>query len=300
MKKKLLIVLVGIFGFFIFIQAMHQNTVVQKNVQIAVVDVQGKPTDALLQLLELTGIEHDGSLASIVQVTQKSQAEWLRKQGTKRWDIAETNPENKDQFFVLFHQLFMINEIKPSLQKYDYVLWTGATFKPAKSRLRYLIEIWESGVRFDTVVLLSGARPLLESEKSYMISAYNLDEATCPQTEFEMMKFVYDTIVMPEDMRQVPIVMIDVPMQITKTGILAYPTTGDTVNLWMASNPTPGTCLVISNQPYVGYQDSVSRSLLPKDFIVETVGKESQDTKIGIYLDTLARNLYQENKTRNL
>ena len=36
------------------------------------------------------------------------------------------------------------------------------------------------------------------------------------------------------------------------------------------------------------------------DFIVETVGEKSVDTTIGIYLDTLARYLYQEKKRLNL
>ncbi|MBP6870263.1 hypothetical protein KBC04_05245 [Candidatus Babeliales bacterium] len=53
-----------------------------------VLNQQGRPCFALLQLLTLTGIEHDSSLESIVHATQKN---WLRKPGSERWEMDAKN-----------------------------------------------------------------------------------------------------------------------------------------------------------------------------------------------------------------
>lgn len=52
-------------------------------------NAQSKPTPALQSLLQLMNVEHDGSLASIVEKTQK---EWLRAAGKERWQIEEMQP----------------------------------------------------------------------------------------------------------------------------------------------------------------------------------------------------------------
>ncbi len=264
---------------------------------VAILNPQGEPSQKLLELLSLTDLEHDGSLASIVKVTQ---AEWIRKPGIERWDIVDTNVEQKDRFLNVFAKLNLIDQINPSKKQYNYALWMGATYFRMKTRLEHLITLWQQGVHFNQIVFLAGARPLIESEKNAMVNAYNLQDDVLLNTEADAMKMVYDQSVMPEAMRAVQLVVIDVPMLENKDGSLRRPTTGDTVDYWLAMQPTYGDCLVISNQPYVGYQDSVTKTLLPDDFIVETVGEKSVDTNIGIYLDTIARYLYQEKKRLNL
>lgn len=297
MKYKILVFLVTIFGLVIFVHAMHKlhDNVIKQEINLCLVDEQGHPCITLLQLLSLTNIEHDGSLQSIVEQTQKPQAEWMRKEGSERWDIVDQNIENKDEFFKLFDQLHLVDEISPEHDQYDYMVLMGATYFRIKTRLEHAIKLFKQGIRFDQIVMLGGARPLTESELDALKHDFNLKESDfIPETEAQVMQFMYDRTEMPEGMRKISMILIDAPMKITKTGVLARPTTGDTVNLWMELNPMPGSCLVISNQPYVGYQDSVIKTLLPKVFSVETVGQKSEDAKIGIYLDTLARNLYQE------
>lgn len=301
LKYKFTVFLVSVFGFVMLVQTMHKNHdgVAKKNIQQNLVDEQGHPSVALLELLSLTNIEHDGSLVSIVEKTQKPEAEWMRKEGSERWDIADSNVENKDQFFALFDQLNLVDVINPTQQQYDYVLLMGATYFRMKTRLQHAINLFNQGVRFDAIVLLAGARPLTDVEKADLSEDLQ-DGDAMPTTETEAVKFLYDHAEMPADMRAISMILIDSPMKVTNTGTLTRPTTGDTVDLWMASHPTPGSCLVISNQPYVGYQDSVTKTLLPQTFTVETVGEKSEDTIIGIYLDTLARTLYQEKKRLNL
>ncbi|AXK60704.1 hypothetical protein [Candidatus Chromulinivorax destructor] len=294
-KKLVLFALTLFIGAGIATMNKNHESVVQETCNKSIVNEQGHPTDVLLQLLSLTDIEHDGSLASIVQATQKADSGWMRKEGCERWDIVDTNVANQNDFFDLFHKLHLVDEIVPQQQQYDYVLLMGAAYDRIASRLQYAIQLCKQGVRFDNVVILSGARPLTDAEITALQRDYNFkDSAAVPATEAELMQFVYDTIKKPENMDHIPVVLINAPMKITKNGALARPTTGDTVIEWMKLNPVVGSCLVISNQPYVCYQDSVAKTLLPHDFTVETVGEKSHDVTIGIYLDTLARNLYQE------
>ncbi len=261
------------------------------------VDAHGKPSQALLWLLALTDVEHDNSLASIVQATQ---AAWIRKPGTERWDINEQDRGNKELIHRQLMKMNLIDAVTPSKKKYDYALWMGAAYPRVQTRFEYLVQLWEQGVRFDQIVLLSGARPLTDAEQHALVQNFNLSDDQIPTTEAEAMKLVYKNSAMPESMKQVQLVVIDVPMQVAQNGMLARPTTGDTVNAWMELQPQPGTCLVVSNQPYVGYQNSVTKTLLPHNFVVETVGEKSGDTNIDVYLDTVARLLYQEKKRLNL
>ena len=85
-------------------------------------------------------------------------------------------------------------------------------------------------------------------------------------------------------------------------GILKRPTTPDTVLDWLKIKPHPGLCLAISNQPYVLYQDSVLKTVLPPSFTVETIGEKMDETSynVSLLLDNLARFLYQEAKRLNV
>lgn len=263
---------------------------------IEIVDAHGKPSQELLWLLAFTDVEHDNSLASIVQATQ---AAWIRKPGTERWDINEQDRGNKELIHRQLMKMNLIDTVTPSKKKYDYALWMGSAYPCMQTRFTHLVQLWEKGVRFDEIVLLSGARPLTDGEQHALVRYYNLGDEV-PVTEADAMKLVYKHSAMPENMKKVPLVVIDVPMQVAKNGALTRPTTGDTVNAWMKLQPQAGSCLVVSNQPYVNYQDSVAKTLLPHNFSVETVGERSEDTNIDVYLDTVARLLYQENKRLNL
>ncbi len=78
------------------------------------------------------------------------------------------------------------------------------------------------------------------------------------------------------------------------------PGTKETLIEWLESQPEPGRCLFISSQPFCGYQDSVARTYLPSSFEIETIGPNAdEEIAVSIFLDNLARWLYQE-KIRRL
>ena len=99
------------------------------------VNSQGKVSDSMLQLLALTGVEHDGSLASIVKETQ---AQWLRKPGQERWDIVEQDYKQRDEINKLLKKMGFINEIKPILVKHDKIPTTSLCFSKDNDNLYIL------------------------------------------------------------------------------------------------------------------------------------------------------------------
>jgi hypothetical protein len=305
--KKNLILLAGLFLAIISVQILYvknksdyaENFIVDQQDENFLVNDQGFVCDALLELLALTHIDHDGTLPCIVELTQKPEAGWLRQAGTERWDIVDKPLEHAHLFFELFNSLQLQDEIKPKQKSYDYVLWMGAAYPEVEKRLSHLVQLWESGLRYNQFVLLAGARPLTQGEKDALIGKYGQERAGSLATEADAMQLVYDALPMLGDMKNIEMTVINVPMKETEKG-LARPTTGDTIDNWMLLSPKAGSCLVLSSQPYVHYQHSVVTTLLPKTFSVETVGFASTNTKIGIYLDTLARFLYQEKKRLQL
>ncbi len=263
-----------------------------------------KPTPALEELLTFLKVSHDNSLASIVTQTQKL---WLRQPGKERWQVDDVQPESTNQVNNFARKLGLINEIKPSKKQYKYVFILGATFKRMRTRLAYVLKLWEQGITFDHLVFLVSERPLdatIES-KEMMLDGKNGDLTfkenwqtpdQLPKTEYEAAQVIYDQSQLPEKFRAIPITFINSKMIKNSDGTMRRATTGDTIIDWLATNPTHGDCLFVSNQPYVGYQDSVMRTYISNSFgFLETCGPQASDTtRNADILDDLARFLYQE------
>jgi len=306
MKRYQLLPIVFLLLAFSFIYyTSYQQSVLAHQPEILlhyIIDDQGNSSPALLELLDFLEIEHNNTLKSIVDTTQKK---WLRQTGKERWEMEEKFPEKRQKLINLFDQLGTIKEIKPQKKQYDYVLFFGASFPAFKRRLNFLFQLWNDGIRFNTVVFLGGQRPLdpqLESPEILLDTATNSFpykkawelKTEMPQTEIDMMKFVFDQAELPQGFELVNLVFVDTPMQKTDSGQPRRPITVDTINKWLKTYPKPGSLLVISSQPHVGYQDTVARTVLPSHFSIETVGAAAgPGLKTAVYLDNLARWLYQ-------
>lgn len=247
-----------------------------------VVDEKGAPTPELLKLLTLLQVPHDHHLESIVKMTQQM---WVEP-GKERWELQEKQPEKKAMAWPLLKAIGCIDAIHAQEKEYDYALVLGALRSRIELRLAFLYREWQNGVRFKEIVFLTGQRDL------------NAQMENIPQgiaSETELMKFLYDSLNFSPEFRAIPLKIIDAPKQIREGGCLKRPNTADTVMLWLAQNPKPGKCLIISDQPFVTYQDAVLRLLLPQDFQVETIGDSAQENlPFAVYLDNLAKWLLQE------
>ena len=302
MKKIVLNVLTLLLvSFFCFCKTADRSAVLLNR--------DGSPKKPLLSLLNMLHIAHDGTLKTIVEATQK---EWLRGSRKERWEIPEQYEEKREEIISGLEQLNCVYKISAEKKQYRYAIVLGALASRVRSRLAFLIDQWNSGVRFDELIFLGGTRPLhtkLEN-KELLLDSHNKElpfkkdwklEGPLPKTEYEMIKMIFDQSDLPDELKKnVVVTFIDTPMQKKSDGTLRRPNTEDTIGSWLSENPKPGTCLVISNQPYVGYQDSVVRTLLPKDFYIETIGCEAyHDLPIVVHLDNITRWLYQERKRRN-
>lgn len=269
------------------------------------VDQHNRPSKALNELLEKTGIVHDGSFDSIVAATQKTQAEggWLRVPGTERWDCP--NKDIEENLLESINELGVLNEIKPSKTKYKYAVILGATAVGMRTRLAYLKKLHENGVVFDNLVFLVGERPrsLAVESDEVLLDAQNgiidFDEkwsfsGIFPQTETEIARLVYEQSELSAAFRSIPVTFIDTPMQKTTQGSLRRPTTEDTIYEWQRSGSTPGTVLAISSQPHVYRQRLIICSIMPEEFFIECVGPsvDYEDLNASVLLDSLARDLY--------
>lgn len=262
----------------------------------------GKPSPALLELLTLLNVTHDGSLQSIVQATQQ---QWLRKPGSERWDMQEVHADKQAHILELLHNLGCIDTVNATQQQYDYALLLGATVSRVRTRLAYLLDQWQQGVRFKYLIFLGSERPLdakiesadlLRDLSRYPYADHDWSATKLPTTEYQMMRMVFDQTELPADFEKVIVIFINTPQQLEPNGTWRRANTMDTIREWLAQQPKPGSTLVVSNQPYVGYQDAVVRTGLPSTFSVETIGhRVSDNEKIAVYLDTVARWIYQEN-----
>lgn len=250
----------------------------------------------IFKLLQLTDILYtDGTLSSVVDETQKH---WLRKPGSERWDIQNLPYIHQQEIYKICKELKMFSEVKPEFQQYQYAFVLGGLFARMENRMAYLIDLWNQGVRFNSIIFLTGSRlaNAAQGENQETLKQWaNVTVDVMPQTETELLKFIYDHIKMPSAMRTLPVEIIDVPMLQNPDGTMRRANTADTIESWLKTNPKPGKILAVSNQPYVGYQNTVLKTLLPKSFEVDTVGQScASNENIGVILDTLARTLYQE------
>jgi len=238
---------------------------------------------ALLQLLQVMEVSHDGTLRSIVDATQ---ARWIRPAGKERWEIADLPAEKKERVIDLAEELGFFGEIVPKHGEFDYALVLGATVFRMQKRIETLIRLWDAGVRFHQIVFLTGQRPLDPSVEA-------LTEIC--DTESEAAEVLWRLAPVSEDMGLVPVTFVSAPMFSTAAGI-RRPTTGDSIDSWLHSGPKPGRCLFISSQPYCLYQDAVVQMRLPAEFKAETVGDGTNGRKqnAAVVLDTIARWLYQQ------
>ncbi|MBM3892985.1 hypothetical protein FJ365_01115 [Candidatus Dependentiae bacterium] len=267
-------------------------------------DQQGKPSADLVTLLQQADVVCEKTRESIITATQK---QWLRTAGMERYELTDKYANRMHEFKPLLQKLGLIDEVLPKYKEYDYALVHGATILVMRARLAFLAGLWQKGVRFKKLILLTGQRDLYPSEETSssftdkqdrfpMQPGWQVQPEEMPGTEDGAMQLIYDHLLMAPPMRQVPMVLINAPKQQQGDGSWRRPNTKDTIDCWLTKQPQPGSCLAVSNQPFNGYQDLVVRALLPAGFSLETVGfsVSPQYESVTMCLDSLARWLYSE------
>ncbi len=248
------------------------------------IDENHFPTPSLIFLFDLMGIAHDYSLKSMVRATQQK---WLQP-SKERWHFDPKEEHRMSYIFPFLQKIGCVDAVGAKEQHYDYALVMGGYHTRILSRLKTLVDQWEKGIRFRRLVFLTGQRFL---DPQTEVPLYRF---TTKQTEAELMVYLWEKN-FASKMLQIPFTLVDTPGSEDKEGRWLRPTTKDTILKWLSYAPKPGKCLCISSQPFVGYQHAVLSTFLPKNFSFETIGAYTEkDLPLSVYLDNLARWLYQE------
>lgn len=238
---------------------------------------EGELVSPFKQLLELCGLPSQATPAQAAEFTQE---QW-RQVGKERWELDDRFNELKSEGLALLREIGCLDPIYAQKMEYEHALVLGGLQSRVQRRLDFLFEEWKRGVRFHTLVFLTGQRaiePTLE----------NVPDGI--ESETQMMQYLYRQH--PLSQLDIPLVIIDAP----RPYLGRRPNTADTVHAWLKAHPVQGSCVAISDQPNVGYQEAVLKGILPPSFSVEVIGTGDEGKlPISLYLDNLARWLCQLN-----
>jgi hypothetical protein len=228
---------------------------------LASFSIFASPREEILQLFDIP------ANATEQEILAEASRLWMQ-QGKERWEFESRYENFRPQLWPLFRTIGMVDEIKPTQNHYESVVILGALLTRVQDRIDYLVS---SGVTYDQIIFLTGARPLLDSEKKHLPDL---------KTEAEMMRWVYENSPLS---KTIAAIWVDVPMKGTQR-----PNTYDTVLAWLEMNPHPDSCLAISNQPYINYQEAVLKRYIP--FPLDVAGPAVLGTPtVALMLDTLGR-----------
>ncbi|NGX54380.1 MAG: hypothetical protein K1000chlam4_01106, partial [Chlamydiae bacterium] len=213
--------------------------------EAALTDERGHPSSDLLKVLTTFDVCHDGSWDSIIETTQKR---WIRREDVELWEIPPKDDPDPRKTYDLFTQLEMTQAIHAKRCDYDYAIVLGASAEPVRQRYQFLKEEWERGVRFNKLIVLTGDRPCVPGLDDI--------EGPLPQNETEMMKRLFKQMDLPAEWDAI-VLFVDAP----KRPGMRRPDTIDTYRKWLAMDPKPGSCLIISSQPFIFRQTSADVKL---------------------------------------
>ncbi|MEL7063813.1 MAG: hypothetical protein AAFP00_08745, partial [Bacteroidota bacterium] len=108
------------------------------------VSEEGQVDPHLLAFLDLYSLKHDGTVASVDQAMQEN---FLRKPGTERRDLANSQLDTKVQAEAmdLLSQMELVEEIPHTHVNVDYFLLFGAMLPKIETRLTDFIQQYNQG-----------------------------------------------------------------------------------------------------------------------------------------------------------
>jgi hypothetical protein len=238
-----------------------------------------KSLDVLIQL------DYNVALKKLVDLTQTL---WIRPKGTERWDLEDSSflTAQRNKIVTLLNKLGFVDEIQPSCTNYESILILGASDTNLSERINYVKKIWHLGVCFKSCYLLTGG-----FELNKVLSKEP------PTTDTNLIIQTYEQLSQswPCALRNKEVIPIIAKNKLTR------PNTKDTFSAWLEKKLPASSVLVISNQPFIPYQNLIAKKMLKTNYQYETVGyRLNPNMNIAIILDSVARYLYEYNVQNNI
>lgn len=272
-------------------------------------DKDCKPTPTLCELLTRMKLEHNGTLTGIRDATQNA---WYQA-GKLRDEIKDQVKDEQLswQLGPVFEKLGMVKAVHAQTRRPRYSLLLGAMLKAVRKRIAHLCTEWETErVRFKKLVYLGSERPL-DPEREPFEEIQNPANAELPfpedwppystvsrpHTEVEMMRWL--------GWQSLPVVpwgeIDDIDELVITPG---RANTRQTVQEWLSFEPEPGSCLVVSSQPFVLYEAWVVEKTLRQhhpEWSVDGIGYAAPPTTpMATYLDNVAKVIYEIAEAMNV
>lgn len=245
-----------------------------KGEALTLVEADGRLTPPLVELLQLFDLPIDRTVDETAQILRSV---WIQE-GKERWQYEDRYSDKKEQALPLLSEIGCFDAVHAGQLHYDYALVTGGLASRVEKRLNFLFEEWQRGVRFEALIFLTGQRDIDPIKEPLPPGV---------DSESQMMIRIYRAHPLSKAALDLPVSVIDTSKQIDT---MRRPNRADTVNAWLKTRPQPGSCLSISSQPFVGYDEAILRGLLPPEFSFEVVGEADEGRfPLVFYLDNIAK-----------
>lgn len=262
-----------------------------------------RPVEPLLKLAQRHGIRTYPDMP--VQILVHKLKKYWGRPCAHQYQIKGDPPDTEDA--ALLEQMGMLEPIQPPLEKCEGALVLGATLPRVRERLVFLQDLYNAGLQVRDVYLLGGQRPLdltLEGKEAlYTPLKFFFDPNLVklgfkeewsppdrlPNTEAEMMQYVFDQSLLPTEWRSI---LINTPLQSTDGKTFRSPNTPDTIKVFLDTNPPPGRYVVITSQPFVARQRMDILRHIPAERGIEViVGGHfpAPNTPLRVFLDEVVR-----------
>ena len=227
--------------------------------------------------------------------------------------VSLLSESEKDDVLELMRNLGCLGDIFPKKNKYDYIIIHGGIINTMIDRIKFFLELIKKkkiNINDSKLYFLCGERIISESEIEEVILRSDLRNfdfisfISIFNDERDIAKICWNQLKMSSSIKDKKMIFVEAKKKLGSK----RSTTEDCVKEWIKRNLSPGSCLVISSNPFVIYQNMVTKLVVlesnhfkKKEFIFEGVGIDrmdfySKDILIGYLMDNLSRILYVENK----
>jgi hypothetical protein len=195
------------------------------------------------------------------------------EQATQRWcnnnALCYDYTISKPLLEPYFEKLGLTKELQPKYVQYQYILLVGDFYQNTQKILRHLETVIQSNIQCERIVLLCSDRTLEPFEKTEVFTEQHI------KTETDMLRYLYCLSM------QTHAPLIKIPNHLIIASCISNatnPIIAQKIAYWVKTNPLPGKCLLISEQPYAHLKKKIIELYMPNAFEVDIAAAQAEST----------------------